>query len=45
MATLTITGSHDYTNDVLVNITDITFNTSATAFATFDPAQFDNVQI
>jgi len=45
MATLTIIGSHDYTNDVLVNITDITFNTSFLATATFDRAQFDNVQI
>jgi Ca2+-binding RTX toxin-like protein len=45
MATLTITGNHDYTNDVLVNITDITFNTTLTTFAAFDSAQFDNVQI
>jgi Ca2+-binding RTX toxin-like protein len=46
MATLTVTETHDYTSDVLVNITDITFNTSALfQFATFFAAQFDNVQI
>lgn len=45
MATLTVTESHDYTNDVLVNITDITFNTTTTAFVLFGATQFDNVQI
>jgi Ca2+-binding RTX toxin-like protein len=46
MATLTVTATHDYTSDVLVNITDITFNTSVMfQYATFFAAQFDNVQI
>ena len=46
MATLTVTATHDYTSEVLVNITDITFNTSVMfQFATFFAAQFDNVQI
>lgn len=46
MATLTVTESHDYTNNVLVNITDITFNTATSIpQANFSAAQFDNIQI
>src|SRR6266568_1393149 len=45
MATLTVTTIHDYSGDTLTGITDIVFNTSATATATFASSQFDGTHI
>src|SRR6266446_2893462 len=45
MATLTVTTTHSYSGDTLTGITDIVFNTSATAIAVFASSQFDGTHI
>jgi hypothetical protein len=40
MATLVVTGTHDYRNETLTNITEIAFVTTADATATFSASQF-----
>src|SRR4051794_5739234 len=40
MATLIVTGTHDYRSETLNNITAIVVNTTADATATFSAAQF-----
>src|SRR5882672_10398694 len=47
MATLTVSATHDFSGDVLSNITLIDFTNfiNAVATATFSASQFDNTQI
>src|SRR6188474_174258 len=48
MATLTITSSQDFRDNVLINITDIVFNippSGGIGFARFDASQFDDTQV
>lgn len=40
MTTLTVTATHDYSGDLINDITDIVFNTSAFAMATFSAVNF-----